>query len=83
MQLSQPLPPRGILLDFMNFAERHQQRLRLGDLRHFRRRRKAFERRREDGVGVDGAGGRLVQLGERQAPRAGRSSASLVLLRFR
>ena len=32
------------------------------DLRHFRRRRKAFERGREDGVGVGGAGGRLVEL---------------------
>ena len=30
----------------------HQQRLRFCDLRHFRRRRKAFERRGEDGVGV-------------------------------
>ncbi len=32
-----------------------EQRLRLGDLRHFRRRREAFERRREDSVGVGGA----------------------------
>ena len=42
------------------------QRLRLGDLGHFGRRREAFERRREDGVGVDGAAGRLVQFGERE-----------------
>jgi hypothetical protein len=40
-------------------------RLRLGDLGHFRRRRKAFERRREDGMGLGGAGGPLVELGER------------------
>jgi len=33
------------------------QRLRLGDLGHFRRRCKAFEGGREDGVGVGGAGG--------------------------
>ena len=44
----------------------HQQRLRLGDLRHFRRRRKAFKRGREDSVGVGGAGGRLIELGERK-----------------
>jgi hypothetical protein len=30
-----------------------KQRLRLGDLRHFRCRREAFERRREDGLGLD------------------------------
>jgi hypothetical protein len=40
--------------------------LRFRDLRHFRRRRKAFHRRREDGVGVGGAGGRLIELGERK-----------------
>ena len=44
----------------------YEQRLRLGDLGHLGRRRKAFERRREDGVGVGGAAGRLVKLGERQ-----------------
>ena len=43
-----------------------QQRLRLGDLRHFGRRRKAFEGGREDGVSIGGAAGRLVELGERQ-----------------
>ena len=32
-----------------------QQRLRLSDLWHFGRRRKAFERGREDGVRVGGA----------------------------
>ena len=36
-------------------GESREQRLRLGYLRHFRRRRKAFERGREDGVGFDGA----------------------------
>src|SRR6516162_6243202 len=42
------------------------QRLRLGDLGHFRRCRKAFERGREDGVGFSGAAGRLAELGERE-----------------
>ena len=60
--------------------ERRQQRLRLGDLGHFRRRRKAFERRREDGVGLDGAAGRLIELGERQR-RAQFEAARALLLR--
>ena len=41
-----------------------QHRLRLSDLRHFRRWRKTFERRREDGVSFDGACGRFVELGQ-------------------
>jgi hypothetical protein len=32
-----------------------KQGLRLGDLRHFRRWREAFQRGREDGVGFNGA----------------------------
>ena len=43
-----------------------QQRLRLGDLGHFGRWRKAFERRRENGVGLRGAAGRLIELGQRE-----------------
>ena len=43
-----------------------KERLRLGDLRHFRRRRKTFERGREDRVGVGWPGGRLVEFRERQ-----------------
>jgi hypothetical protein len=49
-----------------SFAAAHQtleQGLRLSDFRHFRRRRKAFERRREDRLSVSGAVGRLVKLG--------------------
>jgi hypothetical protein len=42
----------------------HQQRLRLSDLGHFRRRRKAFECRSEDGLGLGGAVGRLIELGK-------------------
>jgi hypothetical protein len=44
----------------------HQQRLRPGDLRHFWRRRKSFERRREDRVRLGGAVGGLVEFGERK-----------------
>ena len=58
----------------------HQQRLRLGDLRHFRRRRKAFERGREDGVGFGGAAGRLIELGQRKR-RAQFEAARALLLR--
>ena len=60
-----PAPPRRRLsLDLLRLRELREQRLRLGDLRHLRRRRKAFERRREDGLGVGGAAGRLAKLGE-------------------
>ena len=40
-------------LDLVRLRQHRKQRLRLGDLRHLRRRRKAFERGREDGVGFD------------------------------
>ena len=43
-----------------------EQRLRLGDHRHLRRRRKAFERGREDSVCFDETAGRLIELGERK-----------------
>jgi hypothetical protein len=60
-----------------------QQPLCLGDLGHFRRRRKAFERRGEDGVGFGGSGGRLVELGERKrgAQSATPPNADLRLLK--
>ena len=64
MQLPLPLRFRG--LDLVRLGQCRDQRLRLGDLRHFQRRRKAFERRREGSVGVGGAVGRLVELGERE-----------------
>jgi hypothetical protein len=38
-----------------------EQRLRLSYLRHFRRGRKAFERRREDSVCFDETAGRLTE----------------------
>jgi hypothetical protein len=38
-----------------------EQRLRLGDLGHFRRRRKAFECGREDSVCFDETAGRLTE----------------------
>ena len=54
------LPPKAALRQTLH------QRLRLGDLRHFGRRREAFERRCEDRVGFGGACGRLIDLGERE-----------------
>ena len=66
LQMQPPLSLRLCGLDLLRLRQRRQQRLRLGDLGHLRRRRKAFERRREDGVGFDGAAGRLVEFGERK-----------------
>ena len=66
----------------VTLGERREQRLRLGDLRHFRRRRKAFERGREDGMGFGGAAGRLIELGERKR-RAQFEAARALLLRDR
>ena len=68
--MRQPLPLRHVGLDFVGLRQRRQQRLRLRDLRHFWRRRKAFEGGREDGVGFGGATGRLVELGERKRRHA-------------
>ena len=66
VQLRQPLAPRRTRLDLVRLSQPRQQRLSLGDLRHLGRRRKAFERGREDGVGIDEAAGRLIELCERQ-----------------
>ncbi len=66
MHLGASLPPFESLPDPLVFRQRIEQRLRLCDLRHFRRRRKALERRREGGVGFGGAAGRVVEVGERQ-----------------
>ena len=60
--------------------ERLEQRLRLRDLRKLRRRRKAFQRGRQDVVGVDGAARGLVELGQRQRG-AQLEAAGLLLLR--
>ena len=46
--------------------ESAQQSERLPNVRKLRRRRKAFERGREGGVGVDGAAGRSIESGERE-----------------
>ncbi len=78
--MRQSLPLRGFRFDLVRFGQRREQRLRLGDLWHFRRRRKAFERGREDGVGFGGAGGRLIELGERKR-RAQFETARALLLR--
>ena len=60
-------------------ASAAEQRLRLRDLRHLRRRRKAFERRREDRVGVGGAVGRLIELGERKRGAQFEAARALLL----
>ena len=69
----------------LHFSQRglrqpREQRVTLGDFGHFRRRRKAFERGREDGVGVGGAAGRLVEFRERER-RAQFEAARALLLR--
>jgi hypothetical protein len=45
----------------VDLRQRRQQRLRFGDLRHFRRRGEAFECGRENGAGFDGAACRLIE----------------------
>ena len=80
LQLRQPLLLVRFGFDLVGLRQRREQRLRLGDLRHFRRRRKAFERGREDGVGVGGAGGRLIEFRQRQR-RAQFKTARALLLR--
>ena len=55
MQLRARVTPAQLSGDRLARRERRQQRLRFGDLGHFRRRRKAFERGREDGVGIQAA----------------------------
>ena len=82
MQLRPPLPVRRIRLDFFGFRQRRQQRLSLADLGHFRRRRKPFEGRCQYDIGLGGAGGRLVEFGQRQR-RAQFEAARSLLLRDR
>ena len=74
-----PLSLRGLGLDLLGLGEGREQRPRLGDLRHFRCRRKAFKRGREDGVGVAGAGGRLIELRERKGRSEFEAACSLLL----
>ena len=83
LQLRQSLPMRGVHFDLVGRRERSQQRLRLGDLWHFRRRRKAFERGRENGVGVGGAAGRLIELGQRERRAQFVAARALLLARRR
>ena len=66
MQFGQSLPPRCFGLDLIGFRQRSEQRVRLLKLGHLRRRRKAIECGREDGVGVGRACGRLIELRERK-----------------
>jgi len=69
-------------LHLLCVRQRREQRLSLGDLGRFRRRREAFDRRREDGVRFGGAAGRLVELGERER-RAQFEAAGSLLFRDR
>ena len=73
------MSPRLVGLDLIRLRQRREQRLRLGDLGHFRRRRKAFERGREHRVGVGEAGVRLIEFGQRQR-RAQFEAARALLL---
>ena len=54
LQFQPALARRCRGLPLVGLGERREQRLSLRDLRHFRRRRKAFERRREDVVPLGG-----------------------------
>ena len=74
---------RGRHFDLVGRRERGQQRLRLGDLGHFRRRREAFERGRENAVRLDRAAGRLIELGELQRRLQAESARALTLARWR
>ena len=74
------LARRGRGLDFVGLRERLEQRLRLRDLRKLRRRRKAFQRRPQNVVGVGRAARGLIELGERQRG-AQLEAAGLLLLR--
>jgi DNA-binding helix-hairpin-helix protein with protein kinase domain len=56
-----------------------EQRLRLSDLRHLRRRREAFERGRKDGVRLGRTAGRLVQLGQRERGKQFITARTLLL----
>ena len=57
LKIDLSLAKRSGVPHFIRFREHRQQRLRFGDLRHFRGRRKAFERGDENAVGVDGSRG--------------------------
>ena len=82
MQFGQSLPLRCFGLDIVSLRERRQQRLRLLKLGHFGRRRKAFERGREDGVGVGEAAGRLIVFGKRKRPLQAETARALLLRNF-
>jgi hypothetical protein len=57
----------------------HEQRLRLSDLRHFGRRRKPFQGRRENGLGFGQAAGRLMKLGEEKGRQQFVAACALLL----
>lgn len=57
LQIKLSLAPCRCDFHFVGLCERREQRLRLRDLRHFRRRSEAFKSGCEYGVGVGGAAG--------------------------
>jgi hypothetical protein len=62
-----PLALRDGSHDLIRLRQRREQRLGLGDLGHFRRRRKPFERGSEGCISVGGAGARLIKPGQRES----------------
>src|SRR6516162_2872508 len=64
LQIEAALALRFYSLNLFGLRQRRKQRLRLCDLRHFRRWRKTFERGREGGVGINGAASGLVEFRE-------------------
>jgi hypothetical protein len=62
----QAAPRPALALRRAALRERCQKRLSFGDLRHFRRRRKAFQRRREHVVRFDRAAGIFLGRSEKE-----------------
>ena len=66
LQLRQSLPPGGLRFDLAGLRQPASSASASSDLGHFGSRRKAFESGREHGAGVGEAGGRLIELRQRQ-----------------
>ena len=66
-------------LDLVGPLDRSEQRLRLRDFGHFRRRRKPFERGREHVVDFEGAAGRLIEFASDSAARKVEATRALSL----
>ena len=79
MELQSLRASSGVSFHLIRLRHNRKQRLRLGDLGHFRRRRKPFEGGREDGVRVGESAGRLIVLGERERRLQMRTACALLL----